>query len=116
MLRLSEAIRLGSLLHPQAYGHFLGDTTCAFGAALEAIGGLKENDSLPWPDLMGQVATCPVCVQRNSLINIVMHLNDHHHWLRERIADWVEEREIDAEREATETGTAKCSEFEMFTN
>jgi len=40
-MRLSDAIRLGAMLKPQAYGgfHFEG-RTCAMGAALDACGRL----------------------------------------------------------------------------
>lgn len=83
-------IRRGAMLRPQAYGHFLENTSCAFGAALEAIGGLGENDGLPWPELLHRVVRCPAFESDKSAINVVMHLNDQHQWTREQIAGWVE--------------------------
>jgi hypothetical protein len=31
------------------------------------------------------------CSRIDSLLNVIAHLNDHHRWTRERIADWLEE-------------------------
>ena len=97
MLCFSEAIRLGSMVRPQARFRFSGDGSCAFGAALEAVGGIAEMDPWPWPELLWREDKCPACGKAESVVNIVMHLNDLHRWVRERIADWVEEREGEPE-------------------
>lgn len=81
-MKLSEAIRLGSLLRPQGYRKYASadGRTCALGAALEAIGirprfgegqegeeaMFKEAMSTPsfkeWAtDLGGKNPPCPVC-------------------------------------------------------
>lgn len=43
---------------------------------------------------------CPVCDKsshRELLPDIIIHLNDEHHWTREQIADWLETLDIDLE-------------------
>ena len=43
-MRLSEAIRLGAMLKPQAFARFFdGHGTCVFGAAADAVGELDET-------------------------------------------------------------------------
>ncbi len=95
MLRLSEAIRLGALLHPQHFGEKYLVTqgsvvaSCAHGAAEEA-GWQRVVDM--------DERRCPVCSADScrsmyQTLGIVVHLNDEHHWTRERIADWVETQE-----------------------
>lgn len=97
-MRLSEAIRLGSMLHPQHYGTLTKRqggkvvATCALGAALQA--GYLFVEMF---DCGG--ATCPVsgCVssrERVSVASVIGHLNDFHRWTREQIADWVESEEL----------------------
>ena len=113
-MKLSEQIRLGAMLKPQAFGMLrrpvdwppvLGDVlglrategTCAYGAAMDAgyVGAAIDYVA----------AACPVrghdyCthVVRPYVMSVVMHLNDHHRWTREAIADWVET--IEAQHEA----------------
>lgn len=91
-MKLSEAIRLGAMLHPQCYGttrEWRGEmivATCALGGAREA--GYKDdfNYSL--------TPRCPAepCFSRQCtmpLPNLLAHLNDYHRWTRERIADFM---------------------------
>ena len=101
-MKLSEAIRLGSLLKPQAFGGmWVGEGSCAFGAALDAIGinALTMATGI-WPWLRAPMK-CPVCGQPEVIVTLVIsfHLNDKHLWTREEIADWVatvEPQEIEA--------------------
>lgn len=92
-MRLSEAIRLGSMMRPQGFGYFLKDgRTCAFGAAYEAIGvEFNQMGALnPVFDWAHEVETCcPECEMPEYAAIIVTHLNDFHRWTRERIADFV---------------------------
>jgi hypothetical protein len=99
-MRLSEAIRLGAMLHPQAFGWYQREGgTCAMGAAMDA-GGFQR-----WPIVEVSPATCPACacvLHGNGICHatgaIIVHLNDGHRWTREQIADWVqtvEERETE---------------------
>lgn len=98
-MKLSEAIRLGAMLHPQCFGSMnrwrdggdlpsaVGDdeviATCALGAAEAA--GYPDTFSVSSSDMV-----CPECPQwTNGLEQVVAHLNDRHRWTRERIADWV---------------------------
>lgn len=100
-MRLSEAIRLGSMMKPQAHGMaFTGRRTCVFAAAADAIGlliGTKRRDSLPigtaeaFPILALRVVPPFESTKRTWCVRAAgMALNDEHRWTRERIADWVE--------------------------
>lgn len=104
-MRLSEAIKLGAMLRPQASGgralvrvrgwrgwvfdqQVLG--TCALAAATEAVGlQLWINAYDEWPWMLGRFVSCPATGGNKSVSLIVMELNDRHRWTRERIADWV---------------------------
>lgn len=114
-MRLSEAIRLGSMLKPQGtmclvdHGH-----TCALGAALDAIGELPEiTEPAPimpidlleghWPILQA-IATHPITDESCEVLNGIVDLNDCIGWTRERIADWVETLEP-ARQQADESAT-----------
>jgi len=101
----SEAIREGARLRPQAFGELLLDgKTCAIGAGLEAMGYADIGDS--WLDAARKYPylaihrtegfPCPIpeCFcQPSFLYRVVIHLNDHHRWSREQIADWLESEE-----------------------
>ena len=108
-MKLSEAIRLGAMNRPQAFGAFEHrGGTCALGAACEAIGlsievanhaHISERLQSLFPVLRTQRVACPVCgrVQHCSLASLIADLNDRHRWTREAIADWVESQEALAE-------------------
>jgi len=102
-MKLSEAIRLGSMLRPQAKGgYFMNDGSCAIGAAADAI-GCQEIDrrgsawrligllGRHWPWLLRiDLRSCVACTASQlSRHDQIAHLNDAHGWTRERIADWV---------------------------
>lgn len=101
-MRLSEAIRLGSVLHRQGFGSFYSilngeKVTCAAGAAREAIGAHNFDNWLG--DVLRtehpyRCFECNAFITQN-LCGIIAHLNDAHRWTRERIADWVETVEPD---------------------
>lgn len=96
-MQLSEAIRLGAMLGPQGYGN-LG--ACALRAASDAVGVAARCDGglaytvlrARWP-ILNKNARCPhprcLSISANEVIRVIYHLNDDHHWTRERIADWV---------------------------
>lgn len=107
-MKLSEAIRLGSMMKPQGFYRLFDHRghTCAMGAACEAIGvDLQEMFALSvhvgsakimnkyiesgWGELIRQQAPCPECGFIDGYLPIT-HLNDTHRWTREAIADWVE--------------------------
>lgn len=96
-LSLSAAIRLGSMLKPQGFGHYAyqGDGSCALVAAAEAMG--ISYVAVDWQDLIEElgVAVCPECgVRPRPAVKVItVHLNDKHKWTRERIADFVEQIE-----------------------
>lgn len=105
-MRLSEAIRLGATIRPQAMGfYFVADASCAIGAACEAV-GIGEFIDTPslvnafgkyWFEV-GQRLPCPECGKvfdkDKSRARTITHLNDDHMWTRERIADFVELHEL----------------------
>jgi hypothetical protein len=102
-MRLSEEIRLGAMLGPQAFGRaFIDDFgSCAMGAALIARGlarvkgrryesstGGKVTEIWPWLGKLPSDMKCPVCGCDLNFGGVV-HLNDSHRWSRESIADFV---------------------------
>lgn len=108
---MSEAIRAGALLRPQAFGHLfkyawkendLEIQSCAIGAAAEAVSGRRANSggteaynflSRLYPYLRDKCACPEACSESEEVQDIIIHLNDDHLMSRERIADWVEKYE-----------------------
>ena len=101
-MKLSEAMRLGATMKPQAFG-LLRDKrnggTCALGAVMDALGVLGEYNAHvkvqdTWPGLkfesVGEVEN-PVTGDRYSRWQTIIDLNNRHRWTRERIADWIEQ-------------------------
>jgi hypothetical protein len=101
-LTLSDAIRLGAMLHPQCFGVMAQQSdgvtlaTCAMAAAKRAGYDIARELSAGSPNLLrfpsrpGDML-CPQClVLAGSRLAVVVHLNDDHRWTREAIADWVE--------------------------
>ena len=114
MMKLSEAIRLGSTLRPQGFGHLkYRDRTCAWGAALDAINMIEKynKDNTIWPIEKAEVI-CPHCLQPSDLLSIVIHLNDRCKWSREVIADWVES----IENQLLSTNSSNVESTGMDTN
>lgn len=113
-MRLSEAIRKGSAIVPQTFrrrfeydGQGNVIAACAVGAASLAIGapsgtGIGQMDA--WLDAVGPLAEagafpgirCPECADGGELAHLwqlAVHLNDHHSWTREAIADYAQAQE-----------------------
>lgn len=128
-MKLSDAIRLGSMASGQADGFFyLDGNTCAQGAALLAIGRLhaERGASVPnftalrdaWPWAHTLRGDCPVCGEPRAYVAaLIPHLNNSswsgHGWTREQIADWIATIEPqDAETQTVEQAqpVAKQSE------
>lgn len=98
-MKLSEAIRLGSMLRPQAVRALIAPWgSCAWGAAFEAIGAKNGHEAVrmaiekrfPWENLASRLVTCPVLGTPRKLCDVIVELNNRHGWTREQIADWVE--------------------------
>ena len=94
-MKLSEAIRLGSVACAQSFGAtFTSDgRRCAHGAALLAVG--LPNKEYPasmevWCWTIRTQAICPVCKAASMPFSVIRCLNDNHRWTRSQIADWVE--------------------------
>jgi hypothetical protein len=130
-MKLSEAIRLGAMLKPQAFDAlFTGGATCAVGAALDAIGvelldeavcknfppdSLWDEAELRFP-LLAVVAVHPVDLRHMEVGMLITDLNDFHLWSREQIADWVESVEPKAPQGAVAVVAADpCPAGEMAT-
>lgn len=100
---LHEAIRLGAMDTPQAFGKaFDGRGTCAAGAALHAIGRLHARAATDYGQYWSvwhkvQNAPCPACgTTSDNRSKTIPHLNDEHRWTREQVADWVQTIECPA--------------------
>ena len=115
---LSEAIRLGSTLGPQARGmlHDGKGGNCALGAGYLAAGIVEDMDLAAdqtiaierWQDgvaktfglpFYGHMLICPVgpldCGEAIGCVyGMVTHLNDRHLWTFDQIAAWVEMQEL----------------------
>lgn len=124
-MRLSEAIKLGAMNGPQAFGalHRNGGS-CALGAAGDAVGiqwDMNDIDAgvvalhVNFPTLLRRT-TCPVSHGHNGVADIMVRLNDLHGWTRERIADWVEtvERSLEDDGRA-ETDKRVVSDSKLLT-
>lgn len=106
-MELSEAIKAGAKLAPQAFGvlkvarYRKGRepklATCALGAAKMALhatslGAVQQR----YPLLGLQVEEVPCGCRmkaRDTVAEAIMHLNDRHKWRRETIAAWVKHLE-----------------------
>ena len=113
-MRLSEAIRLGAMVHQQTTSRIIARdkegnivATCAIGAAL-----VTTNVDVGWREavekmLIGcpDIVECPVCGDENYIFDIInLHIGCQHHWTREHIADWVESiepKEVTANQEVS---------------
>ncbi len=98
-LRLSEAIRLGSMLKPKGTGllsvNCAAPAVCAMGAAALAA-GLKPVtshqpviDEWPWIETL-KVASPVSGGSPLPVVNVIYALNDFYGWTREEIADYVQ--------------------------
>lgn len=101
-----EAMREGAKLAPQYFGSSVNEertATCAYGAGVHAIVGTLDAITFEtfdpfgaYPYLLTLHANCPAddCDQKRiHLFLMIFHLNDHHQWGREAIADWLEKEE-----------------------
>lgn len=127
-MRLSDAIRLGSLLRPKVSGFFFKNgASCVQGAALEATGTVYTDDVQEsvahhltliarWPWVKHVPVPCPACGVVAAMIYHLAHLNNRglcdHDWTREQIADWVESIErasgVQADDDSTEIIDARA--------
>lgn len=102
-MKLSEAIRLGGMMRPQAFGVFYDriiDGVCALGAALDVCGALNKDNPIDGKQnhflaerfpIVKALHVCPQCGSKGHFHEmLIAHLNDTHRWTREQIADWVE--------------------------
>lgn len=99
-LKLSEAIRLGSMGTQQAYGRWHektdeGVAMCAMSTAWFALTGRAEEDahaSALAEALQARHAPHPAdpTVRDWSVASVIIDLNDQHRWPRHKIADWLE--------------------------
>lgn len=94
-MRLSDAIRVGAMNKPQAFGCMEhAGHTCALGAAFDAVGLLfvsnrGDKARLMFPEMCSFVPGPCDCDIAGAVECVIVHLNDGHLWTREQIADWV---------------------------
>lgn len=115
-MRLTECIRLGAMLGPQITGDFVSEdnSSCAIGAAFLAIGRTEEIENFEGIDWFPtaarrfpSLAIFPEPDPRRfpdidtyilgSVGELIVYLNDHHGWTREKIADLIELKGWDCE-------------------
>lgn len=93
-IRYHEAIRLGAMFGPQAFGDSYGPNgaLCANVGAGKAVGNLHGRTWHVFPFAAVTDIPCPECgVNEHLLASIVaVHLNDMHRWTRNQIADFIE--------------------------
>lgn len=118
-MKLSEAMRLGSMLRPQIFGTLRAPSngvgspygSCALGSAFEAAGceNVPASESYKstsfrgagkvtritivpneWNVMFHSLRQCPECGVVMILQRLIAHVNDDHRWTIARIADWVE--------------------------
>lgn len=111
-MKLSDAMRLGATFRAQAFGLLFvenkdgGIDSCALGAVCEVHGMQPVLDQqLPewlfdtYPELDNVHTICPVSLcyatDSRSILSVIVHLNDHHQWSREAIADWLDSITLD---------------------
>jgi hypothetical protein len=97
---LSEAIRLGAMLGPQAFdGAFVGESHCALGGAALALGFAGKRD------YTGEFAINYLCAIFPSIAAglgcSIAIKNDVRRMTREQIADWLVESGNDCESVTT---------------
>lgn len=100
---LSEAIRAGAALRPQAFQPGIRSSSCAIEAGVEAITGVAFADYNLIEDMYQYTADvrvlCPMGGCRfygqypAPLLTLCWHLNDYHKFTREQTADWLESEE-----------------------
>ncbi len=126
MMKLSEAIRLGSMVHPQGIGKLRSVnlsneviSTCALGAAyvasgLDIVTHTDNYDELIqlYPILSKRVIQ-PLLGTGMELVHLIYWLNDSQRWTREAIADWVQTIEDEAEVKTHEVRSTCQDEREM---
>ena len=89
----------------QAFGYYYraAATATARSAAYEGIYRLPDTADGVRPQrldrlfeyLEGVVRTCPECSKKKLPLGaLIVHLNDAHHWTRERIAAWVADPDV----------------------
>jgi hypothetical protein len=112
-MKLWQAMLEGAKLGPQVFGHANSDKgdggTCAIGAVCKAVG--VSNAEMVWnnglnnlyPELLS-ASNCPQCENKGfeywgfwyefNLQRVIVHLNNDHRWSRQRIAEWLANREL----------------------
>ena len=101
-MKFTEALILGSISTSQSFHQHDGISRCALETSVEANGD-DLNAPLGWTQAMITwpwlntkiIMDCPCGPNCGSvptfghIYEFIYHLNDHHHWPRPRIAEWV---------------------------
>jgi hypothetical protein len=99
-MRLSGAIRIGAMMHEQAYGRSMEKDadgnimkTCALGAAVIAIGHEQATEEVKEQLGLYNRVRHPMNKFPMTMGHVIASLNDDYRWTRSAIADWVEQEE-----------------------
>ena len=115
-MTLSDAMRLGAAMVPQAFGDTFvrnGQTivaACAWSSVSIGL-GFPSIDVIGiyrrFPELH-KTLPCPECDKSGyfggmpTLEELITHMNDDHRWTREQIADWIDSLKPENEHAAEE--------------
>lgn len=119
---LAEAIRIGAIGQKQISGRLTdgGDGKCAIGAVFRTLGWWDGTYPLwdtysrlvlegAFPGISDMTCLCPYQIQLQEevrvpypVIQLIVHLNDDHHWTFDQIADWVDSLDIKVKAEISE--------------
>lgn len=107
-MKLSEAIRLGSMLRPQCKGlYFTEGGSCALGAAYEATYSYPGDETIisysKFEEAYPILKPSGVTDKPSRLAMSITNLNDIQGWTREQIADFVEKVERRTEQHELNT-------------
>src|SRR3990167_7914645 len=99
---LSDAIRIGCAMKPQAFGDFFRDGgSCALGAAMDGYQSEGAGNNVIYRTQPWELENCPMCsmgdngrMKNYATYAMIPHLNDYHKMSREEIADLVESWEV----------------------
>lgn len=108
-MKLWEAMLNGAKLGCQVFGKLSDGEggTCALGAVMVGIGTRPSAFSadlttMEYPELMAPATVCIACGEPPraggeldlTLWGLIVHLNNDHRWSRQRIAEWLANREL----------------------
>lgn len=113
-MTLSDAMRLGAAMVPQAFGDtFVRNgpiivAACAWSSVSIGLGFFDVVEMYRRYPELHKTMRCPACDKTGyfgglpPLEELIVHLNDDHRWTREQIADWIDTLTFTENENATE--------------